>query len=116
MMFKNETFQPVKAVLISEEEGNVSEIDLDISSEKREIFKLLKGPSTFIGMCYEKNVVAMKCRESVFDLLQNRNKLPKPFDEETEIFGPVLFIRMNEDSEPENFTLKEYQDWLGTQA
>ena len=68
MMFKNETFQPVKAVLISEEEGNVSEIDLDISSEKREIFKLLKGPATFIGQCYETNIVAMKCRESIFEL------------------------------------------------
>jgi hypothetical protein len=107
-MFKNETFEPVKAVLLSEEEGNVSEIDLDISSEKREIFKLLKGPTTFIGMCYEMDVIAMKCRESVFDLLENRNKLPKPFDKETDIFGPVLFLRMNEESEPKDFTLKEF--------
>ena len=108
MMFKNETFQPVKAVLISEEEGNVSEIDLDISSEKREIFKLLKGPATFIGQCYETNIVAMKCRESVFDLLENRNTLPKPFHEETEIYGPVLLVRMNEKAEPEDFTLDEF--------
>lgn len=108
-MFKNENFPPVKAVLVSEEEGNVSEIDLDISSEKREIFKLLKGPATFIGMCYETNVVAMKCRESVFELLENRNKLPKPFNQENEtVRGPVLFIRMNEDADPENFTLEEF--------
>lgn len=115
-MFKNEVFAPVKAVLVSEEEGNVSEIDLDISSEKREIFKILKGPSTFVGMCYEKNIVVMKCRESIFDLMKNRNKLPKPFDEETEIFGPVLFIRMNENSEPEDFTLNEYYSWSGIHA
>lgn len=111
MMFKNETFAPVKAVLVSEEDGNVSEIDLDISSEKREIFKLLKGPATFIGMCYESNVVAMKCRESMFELLENRNKLPKPFDKETDIFGPVLFLRMNEESEPKDFTLAEF-NWM----
>lgn len=107
-MFANESFDPVKAILISEEEGNITEISVDISSEKREIFKILKGPATFIGQCYETNIVAMKCRESVFDLMENRNKLPKPFDEETGICGPVLLIRMNEKAEPEDFTFEEY--------
>jgi len=116
-MFNNTSFEPVKAVLVSEEDSNVSEIDLDISSEKREIFRIFKGTATFIGMCYERNVVLMKCKETMFDLLENRNKLPKPFDNEEEpIYGPVLFVRMNENSEPQDFTLEEYHAWLGTQA
>lgn len=110
-MFKNEVFTSVKAVLVSEEENNISEIDLDISSEKREIFKILKGPATIIGQCYDTNVVAMKCRheESHFKLMQNRNTLPKPFHEEINIIGSVLFVRMNEHALPEDFTISEYK-------
>jgi hypothetical protein len=109
-MFKNEVFTSVKAVLVSEEENNISEIDLDISSEKREIFKILKGPATIIGQCYDTNVVAMKCRheESFFELMKNRNTLPKPFHEETDIVGPILLVRMNEHALPEDFTVSEY--------
>lgn len=106
-MFQKKTFSSVKAVLISEEDGNVSEIDLDISSEKREIYKILKGPATFIGQWPEKDVVIMKCRESVFELMKNRNTLPPPFHEEDTI-GPILLVRMNEDSDPKDFTLEEY--------
>ena len=112
MMFRNEVFTSVKAVLVSEEENNISEIDLDISSQKREIFKILKGPTTFIGQCYDTNVVAMKCRheESHFELLKNRNILPKPFHEEKDIIGSVLLVRMNENALPEDFTIEEYND------
>ncbi|MDA9846991.1 hypothetical protein N9C10_03595 [Flavobacteriaceae bacterium] len=110
MMFKNEVFTSVKAVLVSEEENNISEIDLDISSEKREIFKILKGPATIIGQCYVTDVVAMKCRheESQFELMENRNTLPKPFNEETGIIGSVLLVRMNKNALPEDFTISEY--------
>ena len=110
MLFKNEVFTSVRAVLVSEEENSISEIDLDISSEKREIFKILKGPATIIGQCYDTNVVAIKCRheETHFELMKNRNTLPKPFHEEKDIIGAVLLIRMNEDALPEDFTMSEY--------
>ena len=100
-------FRPVKAVLISEEEDHVTEIDIDISSEKREIFSILKGQATFIGQWPEIDVVIMKCRESVFDLMMNRNVLPAPFDTEV-VVGPILLIRMDENSDPQDFTLAEY--------
>ena len=104
-----ERFPPVRAIVISEDEGNISEIEVDISSEKTDIFRILKGPATFIGMCYDTNIVAMKCRESVFKLLENRNKLPPPFDKDTDpIYGPVLLIRMNTASDPEDLTLEEF--------
>jgi hypothetical protein len=104
------SFEPVKAVLISEEEGNITEIDINISSEKREIFKILKGSATFIGQWPDLDVVIMKCRESVFELMENRNILPKPFDEER-IYGPVLLIRMDVNSDPQDFRLCEYLDF-----
>lgn len=88
----------------------MSEIDLDISSEKNEIFKILKGPATFIGQWPDINVVILKCRESVFELLTNRNVLPHPFTDET-VTGPVLLVRMNGDADPEDFTLAEYTEF-----
>ncbi len=103
----NEVFAPVKAVLISEEDGNITEIDLDISSSRNEIFKILKGPATFIGQWPDIDVVIMKARESMFDLMPNRNALPAPFETE-EVLGSVLLVRMNAKSEPEDFTLEEY--------
>ena len=74
-MFDKKNFEPVKAVLISEDEGNMTEIMLDISSQKNEIVKILKGPATFIGQWPELYVVIMKCRESVFELVHFRELL-----------------------------------------
>ena len=100
-------FRPVKAVLISEEDGHITEIDIDISSQKKEIFCILKGQATFIGQWSEIDVVIMKCRESIFELMMNRNVLPAPFDTEV-VVGPILLIRMDENSDPHDFTLEEY--------
>ena len=92
-----------KAVLIGEQENDMSEIDLDIT----QIFLILKGPATFIGKWPELDVVIMKCRESIFELGLNHNVLPAPFDTEA-VAGAVLLVRMNADSDPEDFTLSEY--------
>ena len=96
----------VKCVLIAEKLGDIREID---SPLQRDIYDLLKGPGTFLGQYEEHEVVIMKCREkeSLIELVRNENKLPKPFDEEL-ILGPILLVRMNEASEPEDFTLQEY--------
>lgn len=105
----------MKSVLICEDEGNIIEIDLDISPEKNEIFKNLKGSATFIGQWPEIDVVIMKCDSSVFDLMLNHNKLPKPFDEEV-VFGPILLLRMDENVDHQDFTLDEYNTWVYTQS
>lgn len=99
-----------KAVLISEEENHVTEIDLDISSEKREIYNILKGRATFIGQWPELDVVIMKCLESPFELMLNRNVLPAPFDTEV-VVGSILLVRMDENSDPQDFTLAEYRQF-----
>ena len=107
---RNEIFTAVKAVLVSEEEGHITEIDLDISSSKNEIFRFLKGYATFIGQWPDIDVVIMKARESVFDLMVNRNTLPAPFEDER-VVGPILLVRMDENSDPRDFTLAEYLEY-----
>tara|TARA_Y200000002_G_C22662843_1_gene656594 strand:+ start:926 stop:1351 length:426 start_codon:yes stop_codon:yes gene_type:complete len=95
------------AVLVNEEKNDIHEIDLDISPEKNEIFKILKGKATFLGQWPEKSVVIVTCESSMFDLKMNLNRLPRPFTNMS-VFGRILLIRMDENSEPQNFTLKEY--------
>jgi len=96
----------VKCIYILENFGDIQEIETPL---QKDIFTLLKGPGTFVGQYPEIDVVVMKCRESVFTLELNQNKLPKPFDNE-QILGPILLIRMNESSEPVDFT---QVDWEG---
>lgn len=93
-----------KAILIHEEIGNMTEIDLDIDPKKNEIYKILSGRGTFIGQWPEIDVVIMK---GVVWGLVNKNILPPPFDNE-EVFGKILLIRMDEDSEPKDFTMEEF--------
>ncbi len=95
------------AVLVNEEKNDIHEIDLDISPEKNEIFKILKGKATFLGQWPEKSVVIVTCESSMFALKMNLNRLPRPFTNMS-VFGRILLIRMDENSEPQNFTLKEY--------
>ena len=101
----------MKAVLINENYGNVIEIDLDIHPKKNEIFKLLKGPGTFVGQWPDSDVVIMKCKESVLELQKNENKLSEPFDKEV-IYGPILFIRMDENADHQDLTLTEASSWI----
>ena len=49
----------------------------------------------------------MKCDESFFELLENRNKLPEPFHDEV-VFGPILMIRMDENADPKDFFLSDF--------
>lgn len=94
-----------KAILIREKLGDMIEINLDIAPHKNEIFKLLEGRQTFIGQWPDIDVVIMKPEDGK---VKNENTLPHPFDTE-EIYGKVLLVRMDEYSEPRDFTLREYR-------
>jgi hypothetical protein len=95
----------VKCILINEKLGDIQEIDTPLQSD---IYMILKGSGTFIGQYDDIDVVIMKCRESPFELSVNQNKLPQPFENE-EVLGPILLVRMNEFSKPEDFTLQEFE-------
>jgi hypothetical protein len=96
-----------KAILIHETEGNIEEIDLDIDPSKNEIFLLLCGRQTFIGQWPEIDVVIMKPEDGT---TRNDNVLPTPFDVE-EVYGKILLVRMDENSDPQDFTLQEYESF-----
>lgn len=95
----------VTCVLLSEDEGNISEVDINIHGN--DLYKLLKGTGTFIGQFPDTDIVIMKCDESLFELLENRNKLPEPFHDEV-VNGPILLIRMDDNADPRDFTISEY--------
>jgi len=105
----DDKFDPVKAVLINYKKGDIKEIDLDISSKTSQVSHYLGGSATFIGQWPEKDIVIMKCMESLFDTPFNENKLAEPFHEEI-VVGPILLVRMDENSEPKNLTLSEVQE------
>ena len=50
----------------------------------------------------------MKC---VNGTKENENTLPPPFHEET-VLGKILLVRMDKDSEPQDFTLQEYLTFI----
>lgn len=93
-----------KAILIREKLGDLEEINLDIAPHKNEIFKILEGRQTFIGQWPDIDVVIMKAEDGK---VKNENTLPHPFDAEV-IHGKILLVRMDENSEPKDFTLNEY--------
>jgi len=98
-----------RAVLINEKRNDIYEIDIDISPSKNEIFKLLKGKASFLGQWPEEQVVIVKTEsdESFTELNLNTNRLPRPFTN-MEVLGRILLIRMDDNADPQNFTLKEY--------
>jgi hypothetical protein len=93
------------AVLIDEIKDSIRQINVDIDPSKNEIFKILGGCQTFIGQWPEIDVVIMKAENA---LIINENTLPEPFEKE-ETYGKILLLRMDENSEPQDFTLEEYK-------
>lgn len=95
----------VTCVLISEEDGNISDVEINIIGT--DLYRILKGTATFIGQFPDTNIVIMKCDVSPFELMENRNKLPEPFHNEV-VLGPILLVYMDDDAEPQNFTVLDY--------
>ena len=92
------------AVLIHETKGHIEQIELDIAPHKNEIFTIIGGTQTFIGQWPDIDVVILK---SVQAKKLNENTLPPPFHGE-EVYGKILLVRMDENSEPKDFTLREF--------
>ena len=101
-MFTTGKFPPRSAVLVCEQEGHVIEVEMVL----KDIPRLLKGTATIQGAYPDDDIVILRCDESPFDLMQNQN-MP-------EVLGPVLFVRMDENSEPQDLTLEEYHRVVGS--
>ena len=105
----DEKFDPVKAVLVGVQSGDIREVNLDISSRTSQVSQYLGGRGTFIGQWPEHDIVIMKCVDSIFDSGLNSNRLAKPFHME-HVTGPMLLIRMDENAEPKDLFLSEVQE------
>jgi len=97
------------AVLINEKRNDIHEIHVDISPYKNEIFKILKGKASFLGQWPDEQVVIIKTEpeEALTELKLNTNRLPRPFTNMI-VYGRILLLRMDDNADPQNFTLKEY--------
>lgn len=96
------------AVLIHEKLDQIQEVELDLAPHVNEAHILLERHPTFIGQWPEIDVVIMK---SEIGEVPNENNLPEPFSNE-DVLGPILLIKMDEQSEPQNFTLEEYKRFI----
>jgi hypothetical protein len=97
----------VSCVYIPGETGIAVEIQLDMTPKVAAPAKQLGGSPTFAGTINSLDVVIMCLREPDMGTKPNQHVLPAPMDT-AEIPGPILMIRMDENSEPQHFTLNEY--------
>ena len=79
-----------RAILINEERNSIKEIDIDISPEKNEIFKILKGKASFVGQWPDEDVVIIKCSESIFELQLNQNRLTRESRPRTRSYSSLI--------------------------
>jgi GTP-sensing pleiotropic transcriptional regulator CodY len=96
-----------KCVLVAEEQDNIIEVEVNLKS----IYTYLKGTSTIIGAIPELDAVILKCNESPFDLMVNRNTHLLPLEEKY-VLGPIIIVRMDENSEHQDLTLSEVESTL----
>eukprot|EP00467_Chlorarachnion_reptans_P017322 CAMPEP_0114496810 /NCGR_PEP_ID=MMETSP0109-20121206/5972_1 /TAXON_ID=29199 /ORGANISM="Chlorarachnion reptans, Strain CCCM449" /LENGTH=200 /DNA_ID=CAMNT_0001674115 /DNA_START=107 /DNA_END=709 /DNA_ORIENTATION=- len=90
--------------------AKMKEITMDMTPSKNTAAKILKGSVTFIGAMPEIDVIIMG-RRDMEGLSPNQHKLPKPYTE-VKVNGDVLLVRMDENSEPQNLTMKEYEAYV----
>lgn len=101
-----------KCVFIDVDKDRIVNIDIDIDPKKNEIVKALNGKSpTFVGQLVDTNVVIIKSVES-HEL--NNNKLPYPFHTEI-VHGPMILIHMDDNADPQDFTVEEYMLYCQTE-
>mmetsp|Transcript_19124 Transcript_19124/g.23549 ORF Transcript_19124/g.23549 Transcript_19124/m.23549 type:complete len:499 (+) Transcript_19124:23-1519(+) len=97
-----------KCVLIGVD-GDAKEVIVDMTPSKQEVSKLLGGALTFLGQYEPLGVLVVVVRDG-FALPVNAGKLPEPF-KETEVHGPIILTRSDENGNPLDFALDEYKEF-----
>ena len=96
--------------------GSIEEVTLDMSEHTNNIGILLNDKLTFLGQLNREpekiNAVIMYGKNSENRQLEiNKCKLPEPFHEEI-VHGDMFIICMDENSEPQNFILEDYNEYF----
>ena len=100
----------VSCIFVPAGTGIAEEIKLDMTPKLATPGKQLGGSPTFAGTISSLDVVIMALREPAPGTAVNSHVLPAPMDS-AKIPGPILMIRMDENSEPQDFTLEEYKTY-----
>lgn len=101
--------------LLLKTDGTISQVNIDMSKYTNNIAKLLNDDITFLGQILREpeytNAIIIYGKNSIKNKLsKNKCILPKPF--ENDIYGDIFIISMNHLSEPENFTLEDYNEYI----
>ena len=91
----------------SSKTGVPVEVSLDMTPKVCAPALQLGGSATICASYDDIDVIVMKLREPAENTPVNPHKLPAPFQEFV-VKGPILFVRMDQNSEPKDFSLEEY--------
>ena len=102
--------------LLLKTNGSIEEVTLDMSEHTNNIGILLNDKLTFLGQLNREpekiNAVIIYGKNSQLKNLEiNQCKLPEPFNEEI-VYGDIFIICMDENSEPQNFILEDYNEYF----
>ena len=100
--------------LLLKTNGDIREITLDMSLHTNNISLLFNDKLTFLGQIlrepYYTNAVIIYGKNSLKkNLPKNISILPKPFI--NDIYGDIFIISMDNNSEPQNFTIQDYNEY-----
>ena len=103
-----------KTGVLIDTNNKISNIELDMTEYTNNISILLGDKLTFIGQILRE---PLKCNAVILNgvnsksrnLYKNNFNIP-PFSEN--VYGPIFIICMDENSEPQNFTKDDYEEYI----
>lgn len=104
---------PIVSVVFLRTNGTAEEKLLDMTPRKQAIgSELGSNTLSFLGQFQSLNVVILQRRDQMKDIPLNCHNLPAPFSGSIGIRGDLALVRMNRESIPESFTLKEWKAFV----
>ena len=99
----------VKCVMLNVN-GEVKEIDVDMTPKKQCVTNLLGGQTSFVGQWEQIGVIVCCAQQKDMsdNVEKNPHKLQPPFHL-TDVRGHIILTRSGENGEPLDFTLAEYE-------
>lgn len=95
-------------------DGTPTEFEFDSAPARNHLVEIMGGKVTIVGQYTHKFLILLKLVDPK-DAELNTAKLHAPFDQ-NEVHGPIALVRMNDESEPMDFTLKDYETFMGQTA
>jgi len=104
----------IKTGVLIDTNNKISNIELDMTEHTNNISELLNDKLTFVSQILRE---PLKCNAVILNGINSKLKnLDKntfnipPFSEE--VYGPIFIICMDENSEPQNFTKEDLEEYI----